>query len=39
MNNAALIRSLIARALYALEQGWTSAAIDALGRARGMLQP
>ena len=28
-----LIRALLQRALFCLEQGWTAAAIDALGRA------
>lgn len=31
------IRSLLWRAQYALENGWTAAANDALGRARRLL--
>jgi hypothetical protein len=33
-----MIRALLARAQYALERGWTGAAMDALGRARRLLE-
>ena len=33
MPDMVLVRSLLKRALYDLERGWTAAAADALGRA------